>query len=63
MTNNIIMTKVEIDHFHKIKSLIGHFLICDCYDSKTTKRAISLHTTLKPVLPMNLSHGRQSWQH
>ena len=27
MTNNIIMTKVEIDHFHKIKSLIVHFLI------------------------------------
>ena len=27
MTNNIIMTKVENDHFHKIKSLIVHFLI------------------------------------
>ena len=37
MTNNIIMTKVEIDHFHKIKSLIVHFLTLPVRTEKPQK--------------------------
>ena len=42
MTNKIIMTKVEIDHFHKIKSLIVHFLILPVRTEKPQKGVKSL---------------------
>ena len=51
MTNNIIMTKVEIDHFHKIKRLIGYFLILPFRTEKPQK--VLKAYNLEPVLQMN----------